>query len=451
MISKVVMKNFKCYKDCAIRFKNFNVLCGPNSSGKSSIIQAILFLLQNIDTEQNNLITNGKFVHFDEFDEIKNYEISATKPIEIKLYDTAKKSYIFKLEKSKNTDSIRCEKKIKEFQLKEEENIFYISADRIGPEDVYDKYKGTTIGFQGENAIGFIAKFKDYAIDEKYIYDKDIPSNYTFLGEVNYWLKEIIGEKINADNLDKTDRSRATYVKDGQRLQVRNKNTGSGLSYVVSIIIMVLSIAVNKAQERPTFIIENPEIHLHPAAQIKLMRFLLFMSNYCQIIIETHSDHIIKHVIENNGQVIKIHNFLPLYYTKNSHRILPTITLGEIKWTVFDMPTIDFHISLYSYLQSEFGCSSPNKTDDAIRKTKTFSSNKKEYDTKSKRYSNFKGAISEYETLPTYMRNVIDHPKKICSNEPARRRYRHSESEFEAALKKSIEFMIDIIYEKGWQ
>lgn len=450
MISQLQMKNFKCYKNCNIKFKNFNVICGPNSSGKSSINQAILLLLQNNHGNIDEFIANGEYVHYDDFEEIKNDEISPTKHIFIKLTGDDKKSCCLEIKKAKNDNVIECVKNTIGFHLQAEENIYYLAADRIGPEDVYDKYNGTRIGFYGENAVGFIAKNKDSVIDEIFSYQKDRVSNYTFINEVNYWLKEIIGEKINANDLDRTDRSRATYSKEGKSLQVRNKNTGSGLSYVVSIIAMVYSLAISRPINKPTFIIENPEIHLHPKAQIKLMEFLLFMSKFCQIIIETHSDHIIKNVLDNKGQVIKLNNFEPIYYTKNSKMILPTITIGEVKWTVFDMPTIDFHVSLYSYLQEKFGSTNLNALDDEIRNTSAFKSNTKLYDTKCKRYRNPSNSLSEDETLPTYLRNVIDHPKKIKSDEPLRKKYRESETEFENALRISIDFMIKIIEEKHW-
>lgn len=450
MIAQIRMKNFKCYKNCNIKLKNFNVLCGPNSSGKSSINQAILFLLQNNHGNIDELITNGEYVHYDEFEEIKNDEISSAKHIFIELIGDAKKHCCLEIKKAENNNEIECVKNITDFKLRAEENIFYLSAERIGPEDVYDKYNGTKIGLYGENAVGFIAKNKDCAIEEKFAYKKGPTRDYTFLKEVNYWLKEIIGEKINANDLDKTDRARATYSKEGKALQVRNKNTGSGLSYVVSIIAMVFSLSINEPKSKPTFIIENPEIHLHPKAQLKLMEFLLFMSNFCQIIIETHSDHIIKNVIDNKGQVIKLNNFEPVYYTKNSKKILPTMTIGEVKWTVFDMPTIDFHVSLYSYLQEKFVATRPNKVDDEIRNTLAFKSDSKLYDTKCKRFGNPADALSEYETLPTYLRNAIDHPKKIKPGEPLRKKYRKTEFEFEEALRTSIDFMIKIIAEKGW-
>jgi len=52
-------------------------------------------------------------------------------------------------------------------------------------------------------------------------------------------------------------------------------------------------------------LVENPEVHLHPAAQSMLAE-LLTMASTCgiQVILETHSDHIINgiraHVKENN-------------------------------------------------------------------------------------------------------------------------------------------------------
>lgn len=450
MISQIRMKNFKCYKDCTIKFKNFNILCGPNSSGKSSINQALLLLLQNNHGDVDKLITNGGYVHFDDFEEIKNDEISSTKQVLIELIADNKKRSSIVIKKSEDNNEIKCVKNVIDFRLVAEENLFYLSADRIGPEDVYDKYNGAKIGFHGENAVGFIAKNKDNVIDEEFAYEKGPTKDYTFLKEINFWLKEIIGEKINASDLDRTDRTRATYSKDGKLLQVRNKNTGSGLSYVVSIITMVFSIAINKPNDKPTFIIENPEIHLHPQAQVKLMEFLMFMSNFCQFIIETHSDHIIKNILDNRGQIIKLDNFKPIYYSKRSKNILPMMTLGEIKWTVFDMPTIDFHVSLYSYLQKNFNTSRPNKTDDEIRETNAFKANRALYDSKCKRYGNHANAKSNNETLPTYLRNMIDHPKKIKPGEPVRKKYRKSEQEFEEALRRSINFMIEILNEKGW-
>ena len=53
----------------------------------------------------------------------------------------------------------------------------------------------------------------------------------------------------------------------------------------------------------PVIIIENPEAHIHPRGQAVLMQ-LIAQAVACgiQIIIETHSDHII------NGLMVAVHN-----------------------------------------------------------------------------------------------------------------------------------------------
>ena len=73
-----------------------------------------------------------------------------------------------------------------------------------------------------------------------------------------------------------------------EALYCRPVNVGSGISYLISIIILCLG-----AESDSVIIIENPEIHLHPKAQSKLCEFLYFVSQSGrQLFIETHSDHI---------------------------------------------------------------------------------------------------------------------------------------------------------------
>ena len=300
MITKVKISNFKCYKDCELLLKGLNIICGPNSSGKTTINQALLFLLQNNHGDENKLITNGKFVHFDEFTEIKNDEISRDKKVLIEIYNEKKKKNVIEIQESKTSNKIECSKNTQKFLFNEEDDVYYLSADRIGPEDVYDKFN-MLIGSQGQNSIGYIVKNKDEVIDEKYAFVKSPHKSYVFIKEINYWLKEIIGEEIDPEDLNRTERTLATYKKEAHDIKVRNKNTGSGISYIISIITMVFSIAIKNENKKPLFIIENPEIHLHPMAQIKLMNFLSFMSKFCQLIIETHSDHIIKYILENGN------------------------------------------------------------------------------------------------------------------------------------------------------
>ena len=459
MLNKIVIKNFKCFdrNTPQIKLKNFNVICGPNSSGKSTINQAILIHLQNNKFKKESFISNGKFVHFDEFAEIKNSATSSEKDIQIELINDENKTCKMILSADSDGKTIMCKELLSQFDLIEEENIFYISASRIGPEDVYNKLTNNLIEQFGQNAIGFLAKYQNETINEKYAYVNSPTKDYKFIKEVNYWLQEIIGEQINVSELSRTDRSTATYSREVNSLEVRNKNTGSGLSYIITILVSVLSVSIKNLNEKPLFIIENPEIHLHPTAQISLMKFLIHMSQFCQIIVETHSDYIIKKSLQcSNGQVIKLNkDFKPIYYNKRSKYTLKTLSLGEIQWTAFDLPTIDFHINLFSYLQQKYEEFALNELDDKLRKTQSFKNKRSMIDTRCKRFlsngKNSKNPESIFETLPVYLRNVIDHPvRRKGGNEPPRKKYRETEETFNNALKTSIEFMIEVIKENNW-
>ena len=123
------------------------------------------------------------------------------------------------------------------------------------------------------------------------------------------------------------------------------------------------------------------------------------------------------------------------------------MTIGEVKWTAFDLPTVDFHCQLFSYIQEKNKTmSNVNGTDDFIRSTKSYKNNVTKYETNFPRFYRMPSRkTSQYstETLPTYLRNLIDHP------ETSRNLYR-DEREFDEKLGESISLMIDIIKEKGW-
>ncbi len=76
-------------------------------------------------------------------------------------------------------------------------------------------------------------------------------------------------------------------------------NVGFGISYVLPIIVAVLS-----AEKGSLLLIENPESHLHPQGQAKLAELLaLAAQNGVQILLETHSDHII------NGTLVAVKKY----------------------------------------------------------------------------------------------------------------------------------------------
>jgi predicted ATPase len=73
MIKTLSLKNFKGFEALQeLEIKPVTVLCGTNSSGKSSILQSILLLKQTLESQMPNqlLLLNGRLVHLGPFEEV---------------------------------------------------------------------------------------------------------------------------------------------------------------------------------------------------------------------------------------------------------------------------------------------------------------------------------------------------------------------------------------------
>jgi len=73
MIKTLRLRNFKAFQDTGeIEIKPITVLAGPNSGGKSSILQSLLLLKQTLETEAPDidLDLDGKFLKFSKFNEL---------------------------------------------------------------------------------------------------------------------------------------------------------------------------------------------------------------------------------------------------------------------------------------------------------------------------------------------------------------------------------------------
>ena len=72
----------------------------------------------------------------------------------------------------------------------------------------------------------------------------------------------------------------------------RPMHTGFGITQVLPIVVAALS-----ARQNDLLLIENPEVHLHPAGQALMGEFLAEVAVAgVQVILETHSDHVLNGV-----------------------------------------------------------------------------------------------------------------------------------------------------------
>jgi len=293
MIENLLIKDFKCFDRISLDFSNLTLLSGVNAGGKSSIIQALLLLSQNITT--NGLSTlNGHLISIGEFSDARNFVTNAREfTIEV-AKNEERVAYQFKEENDNCTvEKIKSNDKLEEFFNYTKHSFNYLSASRIGVKDIYNKNLDQIdkYGIFGEYSIAFLDKNKPKPLNNGLIKDKN---SKTLIAQVNYWLKDILNTEIVTEDIIGTDRVKAKYSYNDSR-KIRPSNIGSGISYIISILVICLS-----ANKDDLIIIENPEIHLHPKAQSKLTDFFVFIANYgIQLIIESHSDHIFNGIRKN--------------------------------------------------------------------------------------------------------------------------------------------------------
>ena len=106
---------------------------------------------------------------------------------------------------------------------------------------------------------------------------------------LNMWLSELgLAERAHARDLGRLGMSLSVTPRGADRF-VDLTAVGVGVSQVMPVILLCLWSRPNSL-----ILIEQPELHLHPAMQLKLADFLLACTRSGrQIIVETHSEHLV--------------------------------------------------------------------------------------------------------------------------------------------------------------
>lgn len=298
MIAELKLVGFKSFLYRRLQLKKLTILTGLNSSGKSSIIQALLILEKAFKTEKNiQLEGHGSL------EEMRN--IFYKDPIELSVIDSeSSKSFETKIYGGGKPYEVKNEN---HFVFPE---ITYISANRFGPKNSIpifsDEYNKTRIGPNGENYIQCIKALADHPLDSR------LRGKYsegdTLLYNIRGWLN-VISPNTKFDYVVNaiSDSSYSTFN------EYRAANVGFGLSYILPVITSLL---VSTIQRDSILIIENPEAHLHPRGQSEMAKLIsLCVEVGANILIETHSDHLFDGIriaaknIEKFNQVVQIHWF----------------------------------------------------------------------------------------------------------------------------------------------
>lgn len=302
-IEKILLKNFKCHNHFEMELKRLNILTGSNAAGKSSLVQSILLAFKSWENcEKKQVNTNKVFgVNLGIPISIVSEDLEE-KDIEIGLFtDGIANRLVLGLPKDNeeiyfniiNYEEI-VERKTHDCNL-DKLRLFFLNAERQGPRivSVIQDIVPFSVGNTGENT-GYILsemdKFQKLSGHFKLPKDLRIAAIDRFSANCEEWLNFVIPQTKLQYSVD-IERNITTLKMQNQGEFHLPVATGFGITYVLPIIVQALAASLIT---NSILIIENPEAHLHPLSQSRLGKFLALVSaNGVQIILETHSEHIV--------------------------------------------------------------------------------------------------------------------------------------------------------------
>ena len=323
MLTRIDLKHFKCFEELSLPLAPLTLMSGSNASGKSTVLQALTLLHQTIREHEwsQRLMLYGSTINLGTVADVINQDSGRDK-FEITLHDS-------KDEENEDTDWFRWEFQGERDDLSMSVNrvsgqaeghswddddpllqlllpgfpdyhvmgltnrlldLAYLTAERLGPREIYqfdDPQMTPVVGPRGEHAVSILSSNGGKDILPGLARDGSPPK---LARQVDAWMADffpgcVLGTHRVAGTNNITLGIRTSDDTDFHR----PTNTGFGLTQVLPILVAALF-----ARKEGLLLIENPEVHLHPAAQSKMGQFLAQAASAgVQMLIETHSDHIL--------------------------------------------------------------------------------------------------------------------------------------------------------------
>ena len=178
-------------------------------------------------------------------------------------------------------------------------SIFHLGPLRAEPRMVYSGPRPqaiTDIGSRGERSVLVLAEYGDEFIVSPVRGEQDEQSGkLTLRDELVYWAERIgVVSSIDVGQQSKFGAEltvSAVFSSEKREANVATDltNVGIGVSQVLPVLVLCLA-----AEPGETVLLEQPELHLHPAVQSRLADFFAACAlSGRQILIESHSQHLI--------------------------------------------------------------------------------------------------------------------------------------------------------------
>ncbi|MDX2680023.1 AAA family ATPase [Streptomyces soliscabiei] len=336
MIDRLTLHNFKAFQDASLPLGPLTLLTGLNSSGKSSVLQSIALLRQSheagdLDAAQllaearragfqgavgnQGFLLNGELVGLGTGEDVLHEDFTEDEPLIGLGVDEGPYHYGWTVayEPEQNLLPLRDV----ESPLTSEgaaaptgpeavtpsfltAPFQYLHADRISPAEFYPRDHHAVVGrgflgVRGEHTVNFLRLHADSAVPAGPLRHPNAESDL-LRHQVAAWMGDLCpGVDIQADAIKGADAVSLSYGFQGSlgaTKRRRPSNVGFGLTYVLPIVVACLT-----AQPGSLVLLENPEAHLHPMGQTRMAELAAATAAQgTQVIMETHSDHVINGV-----------------------------------------------------------------------------------------------------------------------------------------------------------
>lgn len=317
MITNIKLDNFKCFKHVGFRLSNLTILTGANGAGKSSIVQSLLMLRQSYEAKgselRNTILYKGDLTDLDSSNEVLSFS-SEEKNIRIELLDNKLDAPFFVNVPDADKNVKNCEvsdnydEAIKKISLFNDDFV-YLYANRLSPASHYTpsidpSSTASRLGDKTGNETAF--RISDALANNERLHIEGLrinEANSDLVSEnISKWLSYIMdNETVISVDGSREDKDAKINFLQGKDIMTKNMSplqAAFGFTYILPIVTAVIT-----ASKGSLIIIENPEAHLHPKAQLRIGEFLAKAAdNDVQIIVETHSDHFV------NGSRIAVKN-----------------------------------------------------------------------------------------------------------------------------------------------
>lgn len=341
MIKRIALENFKCFAEKKnVRLARITLFYGHNGRGKSSVSQALLLIGQSMKkrNEIDELYIVGDQIQLESFFDIKTignpsneilFELETdSEQLSLGFSALVDKPQIgalstylingenrFDVQTTQSAEHNGEQGKVAYSTsdstiLQALKDITYVSAGRLGP--VNDMVRNDTIA---SNVIGTKGEYLINALSHQ---------TPDFIEYVAQCLSMVLkGAAVSIPDPKATRLELRLNSRDGEML-FRPINVGFGYSFVLPVIVSALL-----AEKGSLLIVENPEAHLHPRAQSRIMEFLInqALKKDLQLIIETHSDHVVNGMrISMKNGILKPMDGIIQHFAFDNDNIAPVIT-----------------------------------------------------------------------------------------------------------------------------